>query len=73
MLTFQCIYRSSTEKETEQSESILIYISELDHAEFSQLAHATVGRLRLEEELGQGHLLASEELPHDDNRTPTSG
>lgn len=57
----------------EQSDGILIYISELDHAEFSQLAHATVGRLRLEEELGQGHLFASEELPHDDNRTSTSG
>lgn len=40
------------------------YISELDHAKFSQLAHAAVGRLRLQKELGQGHLFTSEQLPH---------
>lgn len=40
------------------------YITELHHADFSKLADATVGRLRLEEELSQRHFFTSEELPH---------
>lgn len=40
------------------------YIAELHHADLSQLADATVGRLRLQEELSQRHFFASEELPH---------
>lgn len=40
------------------------YITELHHADFSKLTDATVGRLRLEEELSQRHFFTSEELPH---------
>lgn len=47
------------------------YVSELDHSELSQLAHAAVGRLRLQKELGQGHLFTSEQLPHGGGQTPT--
>lgn len=54
-----------------QSENIHTYISKLDHTQFSQLTDTAVGSLWLEEELGQGHLLASEQLPHDENHTPT--
>lgn len=43
------------------------YISKLDHTQFPQLTDAAVRCLRLEEELGQGHLLTSEQLPHDDH------
>lgn len=47
------------------------YISELDHAQFSQLTDTAVGGLRLQEELGQGHLLTSEQLPHGENQITT--
>ena len=40
------------------------YVTKLDHSQLSQLAYTAVGRLWLEEKLSQGHLLASEELPH---------
>lgn len=40
------------------------HITELHHADLPQLADATVGRLRLQEELSQRHFFASEELPH---------
>ena len=45
------------------------HISELDHAQFSQLTDAAVGCLWLEEELGQCHLLTPEQFPHDDKLT----
>ena len=41
------------------------HITELHHSDLSQFADAAVGRLWLEVELGQGHLLTSEEFPHD--------
>lgn len=40
------------------------HIAELHHADLPQLADATVGRLRLQEQLSQRHFFASEELPH---------
>lgn len=42
----------------------MTHIAELHHADLSQLADTTVGRLRLQEELSQRHLFASEELAH---------
>lgn len=42
----------------------MTHITELHHADLSQLTDATVGRLRLQEELSQRHFFASEELPH---------
>lgn len=53
------------------NENIPTYISELDHAQFPKLTDAAVGSLWLQKELGQGHLLTSEQLPHDENHTPT--
>lgn len=44
----------------------MTHVAELHHADLSQLADATVGRLRLQEELSQRHFFASEELPHVD-------
>lgn len=55
----------------EELDSVHTYISKLDHAQFSQLADAAVGSLRLEKELSQGHLLAPEQFPHDENHTRT--
>lgn len=55
---------------TWEHENIRTYISELDHAQFSKLADTAVGCLWLEKELSQGHLLTSEQFPHDGNLTP---
>lgn len=45
--------------------SAITHVSELHHADLPQLADTAVGRLGLQEELGQSHLLAAEQLPHD--------
>lgn len=42
----------------------MTHIAELHHADLSQLADTTVGRLRLQEQLSQRHFFAPEELPH---------
>lgn len=42
----------------------MTHIAELHHADLPQLADATVGRLRLQEQLSQRHLFTPEELPH---------
>lgn len=44
---------------------VCTYVSELHHADLPQLTDTAVGRLRLKEELGQGHLLTAEQLPHN--------
>ena len=38
-----------------------VEVPELNQAQFPQLGDARVGRLRLEEQLAQGHLLAAKE------------
>lgn len=48
-----------------QNEKVCTYVSELHHADLPQLTDAAVGGLRLKEELGQGHLLTAEQLPHN--------
>lgn len=40
------------------------HVSELHCAGFAELRHGGVGRLRLDEELAQGHLLAAKHCPH---------
>ncbi len=44
---------------------VYTYISELHHAGLPQLTYTAVGGLRLEEELGQSHLLTAKQLPHN--------
>jgi len=44
---------------------VYTYISKLHHSNLPQLTDTAVGGLRLEEELGQGHLLTAEQLPHN--------
>lgn len=40
------------------------HVTELHHPNLSQLTDTAVGRLRLQEELRQRHLLTPEEFPH---------
>lgn len=44
----------------------LTHIAKLHHPDLAEFTNAAVGSLRLEEELGQGHLFTSKEFPHDD-------
>jgi len=45
----------------------LTHVAELHHPDLAELADTAVRGLRLQEELGQRHLLTSEEIPHDAN------